>query len=111
MTLIDTNVVVDILASDPVWREWSAASLARRIILGPTFINEVVYAELSARTNSETELRQGLANLEIELARTPEPALFIAGKTYRRYRTDASRDHNASSSRGKSTSCCRTRKT
>src|ERR1700693_5569613 len=86
MTLIDTNVVIDILASDPVWREWSAASLARRIMLGPIFINEVVYAELSARTNSETELRQGLANLEIELARTPEPALFIAGKTYRRYR-------------------------
>jgi predicted nucleic acid-binding protein len=87
MTLVDTNVLIDILSGDPVWLDWSVASLARRSILGPAFINEVTYAELSARMTSEPVLREALRDLGVELARTPESALFIAGQTFNRYRT------------------------
>src|ERR1700733_6467099 len=86
MTLVDTNVLIDVLSNDPVWFGWSANCLARRSTLGPMLINEIVYAELSARTISESDLTRSLAELDIELARTPRPALFIAGATHRRYR-------------------------
>jgi predicted nucleic acid-binding protein len=74
------------LSNDPVWEEWSVASFAHRSLVGPIFINEVIYAELSSPIASEPQLRQVLVELRVELARTPEPALFAAGKAYHRYR-------------------------
>src|SRR6266851_4457535 len=87
MTLVDSNVLIDILSDDPVWLDWSVASLRRRGAVGAMFINDVIFAELSARLDSETELCQSLAELEVALARTPLQALFIAGKAYQRYRS------------------------
>jgi predicted nucleic acid-binding protein len=87
MTLVDTNVLADVLTYDPAWYAWSADALRRRAVLGPLLINEIVYAELSVRADSEARLGQALAALEIELARMPTSALFIAGKTFYRYRT------------------------
>jgi len=86
MTLVDTNVLIDLLSDDPVWLDWSIAALVQRSALGPLFINEVVFAELSVQMESEAELRQSLAELNVVLARTPIQALFLAGKTYARYR-------------------------
>jgi predicted nucleic acid-binding protein len=86
MTLVDTNVLVDIFWNDPRWLDWSVRSLARRSELGQAFINEVTFAELSARMNSEHELSQLLNNVGVRLARTPTAALFLAGKTHSRYR-------------------------
>lgn len=87
MTLVDSNVLADVLTYDPVWFAWSADALRRRATLGALLINEIVYAELSVRADSEASLGQALAALEIELARTPTSALFLAGKTFYRYRT------------------------
>jgi predicted nucleic acid-binding protein len=56
MTLVDTNVLADLLTNDPVWYAWSAAALERRAALGPPVINEVIYAELSVRMASEAAL-------------------------------------------------------
>jgi len=86
MTLVDTNVLIDVLSHDPVWFDWSAASLERQGDTGSMFINEIVVAELSAQIDSEGELEQALAELNVTFVRTPMQALFIAGKTYRRYR-------------------------
>ena len=44
MTLVDTNVISDILSGDPVWLDWSIAALAERAAVGPLYINDVVYA-------------------------------------------------------------------
>ena len=30
VTLVDSNVILDILTGDPAWAEWSAATLAAR---------------------------------------------------------------------------------
>jgi predicted nucleic acid-binding protein len=87
MTLIDTNVLADVLTNDPAWYTWSAEALRRRAALGALLINEIVYAELSVRADSEARLDEALTTLDVELARTPTPALFLAGKTFYRYRT------------------------
>jgi predicted nucleic acid-binding protein len=46
MTLVDTNVLLDLVTNDPGWAAWSVAQLDAAAILGPLIINDVVYSEL-----------------------------------------------------------------
>jgi predicted nucleic acid-binding protein len=87
MTLIDTNVLVDVLAEDPAWIDWSVEQLRRQREAGPLSINEIVYAELAVRFQTESELNAALVEFGIRLERTPTPALFVAAKAFHRYRT------------------------
>jgi predicted nucleic acid-binding protein len=84
MTLVDTNVLIDVLSDDPMWFDWSSAWLDQRSDIGAMFINEVILAELSVQMESEDELEQALAALRVTLTRTPIPALFIGGQAYER---------------------------
>jgi len=86
MTLVDTNVLLDIMARDPVWLEWSSERLLDNRLRGPMFVNEIGYAELAARIETEADLNAVLSELGIQLERAPTPALFLAGKAFRRYR-------------------------
>lgn len=86
MTLVDTNVILDVLTGDSEWFEWSAAQLHRRRDIGRLSINEIGYAEIAVRMSSEADLRFALSELNIVLDRTPTPALFLAGKAFQRYR-------------------------
>lgn len=86
MTLIDTNVIIDILARDPVWVNWSAARLEEARRRGRLVINEVCYAELAANLETEPELQSALGQLGIELEWTPSSALFAAGHAFKSYR-------------------------
>jgi predicted nucleic acid-binding protein len=86
MTLVDTNVILDVLTRDSEWFEWSAAQLHRCRDVGQLSINEIGYAEIAVRMGSEAELQFALSELNITLDRTPTSALFLAGKTFQRYR-------------------------
>ncbi len=86
MTLIDTNVLVDVLANDPKWVGWSVSQLDTLRRLGPLFINETIYAETAAGMTAENELKEALRDLRISLERTPTPALFLAGQAFAAYR-------------------------
>ncbi|MGE0751939.1 MAG: type II toxin-antitoxin system VapC family toxin [Variibacter sp.] len=86
MTLVDTNIILDVLTLDSEWFEWSATQLHRRRDVGQLSINEIGFAEIAIRMGSEAELQFALSELSITLDRTPTPALFLAGKTFQRYR-------------------------
>jgi predicted nucleic acid-binding protein len=86
MTLVDTNVLADILSADPAWLDWSVEALDRQASLGPLLINEAVYAELAVRMPSQDRLDAALATLRVEFVATPRAALFLAGKAFGRYR-------------------------
>ena len=86
MTLVDTNVLIDILSADPTWSAWSLGQLLRRSTEGALLINEVIYAELSTRIETEAELDSIISDLSVELERTPKHALFLAGKAFKQYR-------------------------
>jgi predicted nucleic acid-binding protein len=86
MTLVDSNVAIDVLAKDPVWLDWSVEALAKRVVCGALYVNEVIYAELSIRMDSEKKLAEAIAGLKLELVRMPRQALFVAGKIFQRYR-------------------------
>lgn len=86
MTLVDSNVLLDLVTDDPNWSEWSLAHLERAALAGPIFINDIVYAETSIRYDRMEALDKMLAETMIEIASMPRSALFLAGKAFRRYR-------------------------
>lgn len=86
MTLIDTNVLIDLATNDPAWADWSQHHLDMASLRGPLFIDEIVYAELSAGFGHIEALNTFLADAAIELTYLPTPALFLAGKAFARYR-------------------------
>jgi len=47
MTLFDTNVLLDIATSDPIWNAWSEAQLRAAGAKGQILINPIIYAELA----------------------------------------------------------------
>lgn len=86
MILVDTNVLLDLVTDDPDWLEWSLARLEEAALAGPVLINDVVYAEISIRYERIEHLDTMLADAMIEIAPTPRPALFLAGKAFQHYR-------------------------
>lgn len=86
MTLVDTNVLLDLVTNDPDWSEWSLARLEEAALAGPILINDIVYAETSIRYDRIEDLDAMLSQALIEIAATPRSALFLAGKAFRRYR-------------------------
>jgi len=52
-TLVDTNVILDILTGDEVWSAWSADAMRDAIIGGDVMINPIIFAELSVGFTSE----------------------------------------------------------
>jgi predicted nucleic acid-binding protein len=85
-TLVDTNVLLDLATADPNWADWSVGALDAAALAGPVWINSVVYAELSVRFATIEELDRFLADAQIDMAPTPRPALFLAGKAFLKYR-------------------------
>ena len=86
MTLVDTNVLLDLVTNDETWADWSVAQLEEASFRGPLVINDVVYAELSVRYKRIEDLEAFLDAAGLELRPLPRSALFLAGKVFTRYR-------------------------
>jgi predicted nucleic acid-binding protein len=86
MTLVDSNVLLDVLTDSQDWADWSQTQLERAAMQGPLAINSVIYAEISARYATVDAVDAVLSDLEIDVATTPRSALFLAGKAYVQYR-------------------------
>lgn len=48
-TLVDSNVLLDVMTENNEWFEWSSESLAEAAESGPLYINPIIYAEVSVR--------------------------------------------------------------
>lgn len=86
MTLIDTNVLLDLVTDDPVWADWSLAQLETASLAGPLLINDIVYAELAVRYDRIEDLDAFVEAAELTIAPMPGAALFLAGKAFTQYR-------------------------
>jgi predicted nucleic acid-binding protein len=86
VTLVDSNVLLDLVTDDPNRSEWSLAHLEKAALAGPVVINDIIYAETSIRYDRMEDLDAMLAQTMIEIAPTPRSALFLAGKAFHRYR-------------------------
>jgi predicted nucleic acid-binding protein len=86
MTLVDSNVILDVVTDGEAWADWSQGQLEQAASAGPLIINNVIYAEISTRYSTVEDVDAMLRNLDIGVATTPRTALFLAGKAYLRYR-------------------------
>jgi predicted nucleic acid-binding protein len=87
LTLVDTNVLLDVTGNDPVWAGWSLAQLKAAALAGPLIANSAVYAELSVRFPTIEALDAMLATLGARLEPIPHKGLFLAAKAFTVYRT------------------------
>lgn len=85
-TLVDTNVLLDVLTRDPVWLEWSATALMAAAESGPLWINPIIYAEVSVRFSRIEDLEDALPAHDYRRAQLPWEAAFLAGKAFVQYR-------------------------
>ena len=86
VTLVDSNVLLDILTEDPTWSQWSGAALAAARDAGMLVINPIVYAEISVRFDRIEDLDEVIPASDFLHEQLPYPAGFLAGKAYAKYR-------------------------
>lgn len=84
-TIVDTNVLLDVLTDDERWGDWSAAQLARAFDEGPVIINPLIYAELSIGFPRIEDLDAALPD-RVEREDLPWEAAFLAGRCFVTYR-------------------------
>ena len=87
MTLVDSNILLDIATDDPVWARRSRFHLDLAALSGPLIINDIIYAEISARFESVEALDVLLEGMDIAMEEIPRAGLFLAAKVYMRYRS------------------------
>ena len=85
-TLVDSNVLLDVITEDEAWLEWSSSALASAADDGPLFINPIIYAEVSLRfSRIEDAERRCRPRTSGRLA-VPWETAFLAGKAFLDYR-------------------------
>jgi predicted nucleic acid-binding protein len=85
-TLVDANVLLDVITDDPSWAEWSGCALVEAADYGALVINPVIYAEVSVRFTRIEELDAKLPREAFARAHLPWAAAFLAGKCFIEYR-------------------------
>ena len=85
-TLVDSNVLLDLLTSDTAWSEWSASALEQCANKGTLCIDAVIYAEVSIGFNRIEEVEAALPEASFRRLPLPFEAAFLAGKAFLRYR-------------------------
>ncbi len=88
ITLVDSNVLLDVLTEDPAWFAWSAAALADAADAGRLAINPLIYAEVSVGFDTIEALEDALPPAEFTRLPLPWEAGFLAGKCFLRYRRE-----------------------
>ncbi|MBB5752611.1 type II toxin-antitoxin system VapC family toxin [Prosthecomicrobium pneumaticum] len=85
-TLVDTNILLDVVGRDPSWFEWSRLSLAKAADVGWLVVNPVVYSELAGKYRSRDELDEMLDQPGFRREHLSRDAAFAAGVAYVQYR-------------------------
>ena len=86
MTLVDSNVLLDVFSKTPAWWEWSLRQLEDAALYGPLLINDVIYSETSIRFQKLEDFDKALEEAGITMMPIPRAALFLAGKAFTKYR-------------------------
>ena len=91
ITAVDTNILIDVLGSDPTFGPGSRDALRAATQAGALIVSEVVWAEMSAWFRSEDEAAQTLDELRVRLVPMDAPAAFAAGAAWGAYRRGGGR--------------------
>ena len=83
ISLVDSNVILDIIGEDPIWRPWSVEALSG---CAAPLVNPLIFAELCYLKPTPEEVERLLVELDLEYQELPKGALFLAAQAYKRYR-------------------------
>lgn len=86
ITLVDSNVLLDVLTDDPTWGERSSSAVARAADTGRLAINPIIYAEVSVGFANVEDLDAALWPEVFERRPLPWAAGFLAARCFVRYR-------------------------
>lgn len=84
--LVDSNVLLDVIKSDPVRGGWSADALATHLDRGALVINPIVYSEVAFDFDTIEAVDELLPAADYEYAAIPREAAFLAARCHARYR-------------------------
>jgi predicted nucleic acid-binding protein len=84
--LIDSNVILDVFLNDSKWADWSQVKLEESSDHAPLYINSIIYSEISIGFKLIEDLESALNEIGCKLLDIPKEALFLAGKTFVKYK-------------------------
>jgi hypothetical protein len=85
--LVDSSVLIDVLARDPQWCEWSMARLEPLLAARAAVIDPIVYAEIAAGYADIETLEDALRPLGLVREALPWEAAFLAAQAFKLYRS------------------------
>ena len=85
-TLVDSNVILDVLSEDAGWFDWSASMLEDAADRGQLFINPIIYAEVAAGFERIEDLDDALPDRYYRRVPLPWESAFLAGQCFVKYR-------------------------
>ena len=86
MTLVDSNVLIDVIVRDARWGMWSVQRLDDARRSGGLWVNAIVYAEISAGLPSSEAVDVFLTQAHVQVGGLTPPVLWMAGQVHGRYR-------------------------
>jgi predicted nucleic acid-binding protein len=85
-TLVDSNVLLDVVTDDAEWGDWSASMLASAAQQGRLIINPLIYAEVACGFTRIEDLDAALPAEYFTREPLPWPAAFLAAQAFLSYR-------------------------
>jgi predicted nucleic acid-binding protein len=85
-TLVDSNVIIDVVSENAEWFDWSAAMLGAAAQNGRLVINPIIYAEVSCGFERIEDLDDALPAEYFAREPLPWPAGFLAARAFLKYR-------------------------
>ena len=85
-TLVDSNVLIDVLSEDKRWFAWSSRALAEAVEQGVLGINPIIFAEVAVGFASAAQVNAALPEDRFARLALPFAAGFLAGRAFLEYR-------------------------
>lgn len=86
MILCDSNILIDIIESDPNWHQWSLAQMAAASHAGSVVINHVILAEVAPFAGELSAFIDLLESMGVEIEPLCNHSAYAAGLAFKEYR-------------------------
>ena len=86
MTLVDSNIWIDLIQNDPEWVQWSLHQIQIARATNSVCINPVIYAELAPNYDTAAGLDRFLQAANASFEPICEDAAYLAGRAFFKYR-------------------------
>ena len=93
-TLVDSDVLLDVLTEDPTWFDWSSAAIESHAEHSMLVIEPFIYEEVSIRFERIEEPEEALPATMFRRDALPWEAAFLAGKCFLQYRRRGGAKHS-----------------